>query len=312
MREALMNKARRMLLSLGFKLLPVALTVVVMRWLMPPVEQPVMVAALVLLVFVALAEYWSRVLVGAPPPVARRRTSTLVAVGVAALAAIAFGQAFRAARVLSTSMVPTILPHDRLWVDKLLRRHAPRRGEVIVFRHRGDGGDDGEGGALVKRVIGLPGDRVAMNGSRPVLNGQELPSCDAGTFVYFGASKSSRGHLVVEWLEGQPYLAIYEPGPHHFDEYVVKPGELFVLGDNRGVSNDSRSWRDGAGVPLQDIEGRVAHVLFGADRAGRLDPARLWRRLGTELHVTGVNIDPLRAGIERCLQGPPAKYAQQS
>jgi signal peptidase I len=222
--------------------------------------------------------------------------SLLVAVGVSAAAAVAFGQAFQPAKVLSTSMVPSILPSDRLWVNKLARTQPPRRGDVIVFRHQ-----EGEGGALVKRVIGLPGDRVAMVGSRPVLNGHEVPTCDAGTFVYLGVKQSSRGHLVVEWLDGRASLAIYELGPHRFDEYTVKPGEVFVLGDNRGVSNDSRSWSI-PGVPLGDIDGRVAHVLFGADRAGQLDPGRFWRALGTDLHLTGVDLAPLRAGVERCLK----------
>jgi signal peptidase I len=203
-------------------------------------------------------------------------------------------------------MVPTILPSDRLWVDRLAHPTAqpPHRGQIIVFRHRGDGDTDGDSGALVKRVIGLPGDRITMIDSRPVINGRVVPSCDAGSFVYYGTTQSSRGHLVVEWLEGEAYLTIHELGPHQFDEYEVKPGEVFVLGDNRGVSNDSRSWQHGRGVALADIEGRVERVLFGADRGGRLDLGRLWRRLGTDLHVTGVDLAPLRAGIERCLQEP--------
>lgn len=297
----------RTVVSSFYWLLPVALTFVTLRYLMPSASQPVVVAGVALLSFGALAEYWREHLLGTPSVERPRRrrlgtlVSTLLAVGVSAVAAIAFGQAFRSARVLSTSMVPTILPFDRLWVDKLGREQPPHRGEVIVFQHRGDGAD-GEGGALVKRVIGLPGDHVSMIGSRPVLNGHEVPSCDAGTFVYFGASRTSRGHLVVEWLDERAYLAIYEPGPQHFDEYDVKPGEVFVLGDNRGVSNDSRNWQSGGGVAFADIEGRVGQVLFGADRAGRLDLSGSWRRLGTDLHLTGVDLQPLRAGIDRCLK----------
>ena len=315
---------KRTLLAIGYRLLPLPLTALTLRALVPALadappgsplhaiarvgaEQPLLVAAVTLLGFCALAEYWSGAILGARPVEAGRAPRlwpTLVAMAVAAVVAVAAGHAFRAARVVSTSMVPTILPGDRLWVDRLgdATKRLPRRGELIVFRHRGDGDADGEDGALVKRVIGLPGDRIAMIDSRPLLDGQELPSCDAGTFVYLGASRVSRGHLVVEWLDGRPYLTIHEPGPQQLTEYVVKPGELFVLGDNRGVSNDSRSWQGGPGVALGDVEGRVAHVLFGADRGGRLDGERWWRSLGTDLHVSGVDVTPLRAGIESCLK----------
>jgi signal peptidase I len=221
---------------------------------------------------------------------------TLLLVAVAALAGLAFRHAFFAARVLSTSMVPGIVPGDRLWVSAI-GRATPRRGEVIVFRHRGDG----ESGALVKRVIGLPGDRIAMRDSVPIIDGREVPSCDAGTFIYFAATKSSRGRLMVEELDGRAWLSVHAPGPHDFAEYVVKPGEVFVLGDNRGVSNDSRSWPS-AGVALGDIEGKVEHVLWGEDRAGAIDLGRVWRRLGTGLRIGGVDVAPLREGIERCLQ----------
>jgi signal peptidase I len=248
-------------------------------------------AAVLILIVSAVAEYWWRHFRGKREISSPRRriVSSLVVFSVAAFAAVAFGHAFRAARVVSTSMVPTILPADRLWVNKLAG--APARGDVIVF-HRGAEGD------LVKRVIGLPGDKVSMIDSRAVVNGQELESCDAGTYTWLGAYKSSRGHLVVERSEGRAWLTVHQPGPQHMDEYTVQPGELFVLGDNRGVSNDSRTFGP---VPLADVDGRVEHVLFGAGRDGAFDRGSLWRRLGTELHLTGVDLAPLHAGVERCL-----------
>lgn len=274
-------------------------------------EQPVVAAAVAFLVASALVRYWSFALPGAraieaPARPARRRTALVVlAVGVAAAAGIAAGRAFQPARIVSTSMVPTILPGDRVWVDK--RAYGPGRdprpGDVVVFHHARAA--DGDPGALAKRVIAVPGDHVAMNGSHPVINGREVASCDAGALMYIGASQVSRGRLTVEWLDGRAYLTVHEPGPHAFTGYDVKPGEVFVLGDNRGVSNDSRSWR-AAGVPFAEIAGRVDRVLFGEDRGGRLDGDRAWLSLGTELRLAGVDLAPLRAGLERCLRAPPS------
>jgi signal peptidase I len=233
----------------------------------------------------------------------------LLVVGVAAAAGAGLllrRTGFESVQVVSASMLPSVLPGDRLLVDK--RAGAPRRGEVIVFRAP----EAGEGpGDLVKRVIGLPGDRITMDGARPVINGQAVRSCDAGLYVYFGpgGDRLTRGRLMVEWLEGSagPHLAVHEPGAPGFVSYLVPPGELFVLGDNRGLSNDSRSWRGGrgAGVPLGQVQGRVRRVVAGRRRDGHLDPGRLWQALGTELDLSGVDIASLRAGVARCLAGGP-------
>ena len=55
----------------------------------------------------------------------------------------------------------------------------------------------------------------------------------------------------------------------------MKPDEVFVLGGNRSISNDSRSWQSGAKLPMTAIEGRVERVLFSVERRGRLDEGRL-------------------------------------
>ncbi len=327
MRTALIALGRGAALVCWYGLVPAVLTASTFRYLIPSVvdpvggaplrllarvarDQPLVLAAGTFLMFSALIGYWSAVLPGARAlerperrGTGRRRTVLAVlAVGAAALAGVAVGHVARPAGIVSTSMVPTILPGDRVWLDKLAygSARAPRRGDVVVFRHVGDG--EGEGGELVKRVIGLPGDHIDMIDSRPVLNGEPVPSCDAGTFVYLGGSRVSRGRLAVEWLDGRAYLTLQERGPHVFGGYDVKPGEAFVLGDNRGVSNDSRSWQADAGVAFSEIEGRVERVLFGDDRRGRLDWERVWAPLGTDLHLTGVDLTPLREGIERCLR----------
>jgi signal peptidase I len=290
---------RRRAVDLALRLLPVPLAIAAWWLLVPSLAVEPLAASLLL--FLALGEYWRWRL--DPARDGARRASraatvlTVLAVATAAAGAAALQRRASLADVASTSMVPSILPADRLLVDK--RAPILRRGDVVVFHHHG--GDAAEPGELVKRVVGVPGDRVAITDGVLSLDGHTVRSCDAGTIVYFAATKRARGRLVVEWLDAGPYLTIRAPGSQPPVEYTVKPGELFVLGDNRGVSNDSRSWPDGPGLPVADVAGQVRRIVYGADRGGRLDGERWWRRLGTELHVPGVDVAPLREGIARCL-----------
>ena len=111
--------------------------------------------------------------------------------------------------------------------DKSFAVHPPQRGEVIVFHYPRDPSRD-----FVKRVIGVPGDRVAIRGSTVLVNGAELT---------------------------EPYISV--PDPSNMDPFVVGDGEYFVLGDNRrrGGSNDSRNW---GSVPQENILGKVWLVYW--------------------------------------------------
>ena len=124
--------------------------------------------------------------------------------------------------------------------------------------------------------------------------------------MYLSQDRFTRGRLAVETLDGQRYLAVHEPAAPSFVRYKVQPGEVFVLGDNRGLSNDSRSWNDqrGRGVPLAAIEGRAGRVLIGRHRDGRSDLGRLLQPLGTRVHLPEVDVAGLQAGIDRCLAAP--------
>ena len=127
----------------------------------------------------------------------------------------------QATRVYGQSMEPNLHTDQRLIVEKLsYHMHPPRRGDVIVLKlHH----DDSE--LLIKRVIGLPGEEVEIKDGRVFVNGKVL---------------------------AEPYLNQYTQG--QMAPRVVPPLQVFVLGDNRGFSNDSRSF---GMVDFSDIVGRA-------------------------------------------------------
>lgn len=207
---------------------------------------------------------------------------------VAMLAALALrGFFFEPYRLPSQSIQPGLQPGDTIFVAKWpygLSRHnlplsptllagrlapkMPERGDVIVFKTPRDGQTD-----LVKRVIARGGDQIAMRGGRPILNGQPLPRTVTDT---------TDNHLVLrETLPSgrsfpiQTAKADQKPVPTRadFGPLTVPPGHVFLLGDNRDASTDSRYSiaEGGIGfVPLDLVVGRVDHILYGrtSPRAG--------------------------------------------
>jgi signal peptidase I len=127
--------------------------------------------------------------------------------------------------VRQKSMESTLLSGDRVLVSKIdYRISAPERGDIIVFKPPIDTSIP-----YVKRVVGIPGDTVDLREGRVVVNGQVLDEPYA-----FGQTQV-RG------------------GPIRFP-FKVPPDRLFVLGDNRPVSGDSREW---GAVPVENVVGKV-------------------------------------------------------
>ena len=128
------------------------------------------------------------------------------------------------------SMEPTLHDQEFILVDKvayLLR--PPARGDVIVFQFPRDPQED-----LVKRIIAVPGDVISVINQAVIVNGVTLH---------------------------EPYINKddpYNPYPS-FRNRIIEPDEYFVMGDNRGDSDDSRDW---GLVPRQNIIGRVAAVYW--------------------------------------------------
>jgi signal peptidase I len=274
-----------------------------------------MLWVLLFVAFSALTRYWSVLLPGAATKASKGTTIGLViAVGFSAGAALLLQSTFGTFRVLGGSMLPTLEPEDVVVGRRLLSGLGngsavlPKRGEIIVFRKpSGLEGPDG----LVKRVIGLPGDRISMNGVHPVINGWEVPSCDAGSYLYpLPDGSGIVGRLYVEFLDGRAHLAIHAPIPPEWKgPYDVRPGEVFVLGDSRNNSSDSRAWNGGkgAGLPIATIDARLEHWLFGLRRDDHVDVAHLVHPLELAVRLDGMDTSAQRAGIAECLKKWPAQ-----
>jgi signal peptidase I len=227
---------------------------------------------------------------------------------------------FQSYRVLSESMLPTFQPGDYVggnkrayglklpWSKEPSHPSKPRRGDVVVFRMP-------DGDEVVKRVIGLPGDQVTMYRGRPVINGWLIPNCFAGSYLYLSPSgKAVTGRLSVEFLEDRAYLTAHTPVLERSEGFDVKPDEVFVLGDNRNASRDSRSFNRGTarsfnqgvggGVAVGDILARVDDLVVHASRNGAFDLGTLFQPLAAlKLNLDNVDTSPLERSIAACL-GP--------
>jgi signal peptidase I len=184
-------------------------------------------------------------------------------------------------------MLPSLLVGDYLFVDQQAYAdgHRPEYGDVIVFlvSSKQTGfpvSADGRSAPYIKRVVGLPGDRLALVNGVLTINGTPVPRRLAGEFAQ---PTSLRRQQAMRLSEQLPNGATYEVLQHKkagplgtWGPYVVPDGAYLVLGDNRDDSLDSRSWNNGAGgaVPLADIIGRANYVYWsGFERFGRIGVA---------------------------------------
>ena len=131
-------------------------------------------------------------------------TLQLAVLGVLALAFF-----MRTPQVSGLSMAPHISSGEIVLINTMAYRfHGPARGDIVAFHHDGPTPE-----IFIKRVIGLPGDRIRIDRGRVLVNGTELR---------------------------EPYVRY--PDERSFPEVTVPAGSLYVLGDNRAASDDSRAW----------------------------------------------------------------------
>jgi signal peptidase I len=266
--------------------------------------------------YLPAAEQWAEPPAKSVESGARGTALWLVLVSLAAASALlARASLFQTYRVLSASMLPNLRPDDLLlasrsaygfhWPGSQPRAVAPKRGDVIVFHHQlGPQYPD----QLVKRVIGLPGDHIHMYGGHPFINGWRVPDCDVGEYAYATGAGMLEGRLRLEFIGDAAYLTVHGPWDQQpRPDYAVRPGEAFVLGDNRNNSSDSRAWNDGkgGGLPFAEIRGRVDRFVFAVHRNGEIDTSRVLSRLSPQLFMDGVDIEALRNGIAKCLRERP-------
>lgn len=170
-------------------------------------------------------------------------------------------------KVPSASMLPTIVPGDRFFADKRVG-HAGgpkiRRGDVAVFVYPND-----RTTMFVKRVVGLPGDKIAIEGTRVTVNGVTLGGEELHDLGDASLAPLLDDHVAIrESVEGIAYTVLWrKDGERSSLALTVPNGQVFVLGDNRDASSDSRHF---GVLPLADITGIARQVWLSVDEHGKI------------------------------------------
>ncbi len=143
---------------------------------------------------------------------------------------------YQPVKVEGTSMMPGLDDQERIFVNKFVYRFDPiARGDIVVFHYPRDASK-----SYIKRVVGLPGDRIRLDEGKLILNGKALD---------------------------EPYVPSDYADLRSYPEIVVPPHSYFLLGDHRTSSNDSR---DFGPVPAKYIYGKAVFGYWPFDKLGKV------------------------------------------
>ncbi len=183
--------------------------------------------------------------------------------------------------IASGSMLPTLRIGDLLFASKYAYGYSryslpfdppifegrifaslPERGDVAVYRKPGDEGTD-----YISRIVGLPGDRIQMIRGLLHINAEPVKRERLGERLHQRSGGASvRSTEYVETLPGGRSHLIWERGDSEItdntSEYRVPEGHVFVMGDNRDNSQDSRALYDVGYVPVENLVGRLAWIFW--------------------------------------------------
>jgi signal peptidase I len=212
-------------------------------------------------------------------------------------------------KIPTGSMIPTLMVGDHIFVNKftyglrvpltnrwISQWSEPSRGDVIVFKYPVDPSKD-----YIKRVVAVSGDRVQATRGEVHVNGKKLERIADGEFVYTeqrlsdpspsGLIRRAFSYSESSVDDSRQYDVLYEVPPMEQESFpngetldgldcgpvggscMVKPGFVFVMGDNRDNSADSRKW---GGVPLAYVKGRAMVIWWSRSPLSGIE----WNRIG--------------------------------
>ena len=197
--------------------------------------------------------------------------------------------AYEPFNIPSGSMIPTLLVGDYLFVSKfsygysrfslpfglplfsgrIFEFHHPERGDVVVFKLPTDTSTD-----YIKRIVGLPGDKIQMIHGELYINGQEVPRRQIDDYQYQEGGTFLLMHEYIESLPRgpgekpyeHPIIKVGDDGPlDNTAVYEVPPDHYFAMGDNRDNSQDSRVMSAVGFIPAENLVGKAQFLFFSTD-----------------------------------------------